>query len=427
MGRPFLRSIPHASRSLLNIRYRFVIVASIFALFQQQQHLYFSHRISLAAKYSPTTFDCDPETLHARIKRPDDEDTHFQQDIIANRASWKVLGKGWEGTVYVYKDSAIKMFLPRSPLRNCASGQTNERWPTEIPASLFFGGTTLDMKIETNQSQSGTYRPLDGFRQVNGFFKTSIIPFDPPQWHLVTPLLRDGNLDSLAKKLSKHHPGSTLRERDSTFRPAFNRLLATLETLHSSGYCHDDIKPGNIFVRDSQYWVLGDLGNVRNILHPYHSSRLWKSNSQLADCRANDAMRLLKSYLKFLRSSMDSDAFNTELYEGQEPLVKLFWWALTDARTMSAIELQRRSLIQDPESSGKNITEEASFAPVLSQHPWSLIPRQTALRYAADSVLMTRMSETIARWWAMVWLFGVPVPEVCGFANDDSQLSQYLS
>ncbi|KAH9873025.1 hypothetical protein J1614_005421 [Plenodomus biglobosus] len=413
MGRPFLSSMPHTSRYLHNLRYRFVIVACILALFQQQ-HLYASHRISLAAKYSPTIFNFSQETLRALLEKPIAETSKFQQDLIANRESWTVLGKGWEGTVYVYNEFVIKTFLPQSPLRNCAPGADEERWPTEIPGNLYFGDPGLATYIGNDALRIGDNRTSDGFLPVKGFFKASTDPLDPPEWHLVTPLLRDGNLNTLATKLLQDDQNYSPHERDAMFRPAFNRLLVALDTLHSSGYCHDDIKPGNIFVQDRSHWVLGDLGNLRNILHPYHSSRLWKSNSQLEDCRANDTIRLLKSYLKFLQSSIDADAFNADLYDGQAPLSRLFWWTLADAHIMSAVELQRRSRIEHPASSSTSGMKKASFAPAVYQHPWSLIPRRTALKGAADKILVTRMSETVARWWAMVWLFGVPVPELCG-------------
>ncbi|CBY00739.1 hypothetical protein LEMA_P018690.1 [Plenodomus lingam JN3] len=412
MGRPFLSSIPHSSRYMHNLRYRCMIVACILALLQQQ-YLYTSYRLSLAAKYSPTTFSFDYQATRALLEKPVNQETSFQQNLIAHRALWKVLGKGWEGTVYTYNESVIKTFLPQSPLRNCAPGEDNVKWPTEIPGNLYFGGTGLGNQIE-DDSQTTRNRTSDGFLPVEGFFKISTSPSDPPEWHLVTPLLRNGNLNTLAKKLLQEEQSKTVHERDVRFRPAFNQLLVTLDTLHSSGYCHDDIKPDNIFVRDESHWVLGDLGNLRNILHPYHKSRLWKSNQQLADCRANDTIRLLKSYLKFIRSSLDADSFNMELYDGQAPLGRLFWWALADAHTLSAVELQRRSLIENPTSPSENSMNEASFAPAVHQHLWSLIPRRTALRYAADRILMTQMSEKAARWWAMVWLFGVPVPDLCG-------------
>lgn len=406
MGRRFLSSNSYVSRSLYTFRIQFLVLACFFAFYLRQQ-LYLSNRESLAAKYSPTTFHFQTERLYGRFDRLGDEHLRFQQELVANRASWKPLGRGWEGTTYIYKDSVIKRFSPQSPLRNCEPGGGDQKWPTEIPASLYFGGTQL-RNNERNRS-------TDGFLQVSSFFKVSADPTDPPEWHLVTPLLESGSLEVLARKLLNVDQGESFRARDAAFRPAFHRLLTSLDILHRAGYCHDDIKPGNIFIQDTSHWVLGDLGNVRNTLHPYHSSRLWKRNKQLTDCRANDVIRLLKSYLQFIRSSVaDGDAFDAALYGGQEPAGRLFWWAMADAQTMSALELQRRSLIEHPAASRSRDGDEKAMCENLGHvHPWSLFPRRAALRHTVDGLLATRNSETRARWLGLVWIFGMPVLKSC--------------
>lgn len=68
------------------------------------------------------------------------------------------------------------------------------------------------------------------------------------------------------------------------------------------------------------------MGNLRQDFHPYHSKLLWRENRQLADCRANDVICALKSYLRFVcDANTDDDAFNIEFFKGKQPLSWLFW------------------------------------------------------------------------------------------------------
>jgi len=252
-------------RSLCSLRSRLAFVLFVTA-FCHQQHLFFVSRQSLAAKYSATEFEVARLELHPRFERPDDEDAEFQDDLIANREYWTVLDEGWEGKVFAYKDSVIKTFMPgRSPFRNCASGATNEKWPTEIAASLRFGG--FDQEVSNGDAGNTTF---DGFLPVRAYFKAPLSSARVPEWHLVTPLVEDGSLRDLAKRLSREATGTSVREIDEHYRPAFERLLQNLQTLHEAGYCHDDIKPANIFIQDDTNWLLGDLGNVRHVSHAYH-------------------------------------------------------------------------------------------------------------------------------------------------------------
>ncbi|KAH7338526.1 hypothetical protein BKA66DRAFT_577390 [Pyrenochaeta sp. MPI-SDFR-AT-0127] len=414
MGRPFLPSIPHTSRSLHNFRYRVAFVLLFLAIFQQQ-HLFHIHRQSLAAKYSSTQFSSSTEGLHPGIWRPDDEDSQFQDDLIANRASWTVLGEGWEGKVYTYRDTVIKTFTPgRSPFRNCAPGVPGQKWPTEIPASLLLGGICKHVYIDGSKCPLNTSTTTKGFLPVKAYFTAPSSPLDSPRWYLATPRLKGGNLFNLAHKMSEGARAQNFREVDSLYRPAFNRLLGSIESLHNAGYCHDDIKPANIFVQDDTHWKLGDLGNLRHISHPYHISRLWRDNKQLDDCRANDVVRVLKSYLKFVQSSVyNKDQFNAAFYEGKEPISRLFWWTLANSPELSAAELHQRSLIEYPESSPSDDyltfplgTPRRTLANVFS--------RRLALSREVDHALITRMGEKLARWWAMTWLYGVPDLEICG-------------
>lgn len=414
MGRPFLTSIPHTSRSLHGSRYRIVFTLFLLAFFQQQ-HLFHTHRQSLAAKYSATTFNSSTEGFHPHIWRPNDEESQFQADLIASRAAWMVLGEGWEGKVFVYKNSVIKTFTPgRSPFRNCASGVTGGKWPTEIPASLLLGGTYKLVYADGGGHPQNSSTTIGGILSVKAYFMASVPPSKSLEWYLITPRL-DGNLFNLAHKLSDGAKPRGFREVDAKYRPAFNRLLKSMEELHNAGYCHDDIKPANIFVQDDTHWMLGDLGNLRQISHPYHTSRLWRDNRQLEDCRANDAMRALKSYLKFIQTSISNeDQFNLAFYEGKEPTSRLFWWTVANSQELSAKGLHQRSLLEYPEAPLMD-----NEYPAFPLH----VPRRTltgffswrlALKRNIDELLITRMGEKLARWWAMTWLYGVPTVEFCG-------------
>lgn len=401
MGRLLLNTVPHSARTLYHLRYRVTVVLFILALFQQQ-HLYLTSRQALSEKYSATNFNShDDFNLQARSWQSDDERSKLEEELIANRASWKVLGEGWEGKVFAFEDSVIKTFTPgRSPFRNCAPDAT--KWPTEIPASLQFGGSAAD---EANATKNG-------FLPVRAHFMASTMPGEPAEWHLVTPLLKGGNLRSLANNLSSEETPVAYSQVDARYRPAFNQLLENLGTLHRAGYCHDDIKPANIFVQDESYWAIGDLGNIREVSHPYHSSRIWKDNDQLEDCRANDVLRALQTYLKFIQSSVaDENDFNAALYEGQTPLSRLFWWTLTDAPHMSASELRQRSLSEYPGAEIK--VDDRVPVPTWPHALLSLLSERQAVKRAADHTLMTRMDESSARLWGMVWLFGVPQSEFC--------------
>lgn len=393
------------ARKLYQLRYRVGAVLFILALFKQQ-HLFLISRQSLSAKYSATNFDSPDGDLHPPYWRPDGEDSQFQDELIANRAAWKVLGEGWEGKVFVYKDSVIKTFTPgRSPFRNCVPNAT-DKWPTEIPASLSFGGASPRGDANT------TY---NGFLPVKAYFMAPNLPGEPAEWHLVTPLMIGGNLQTLSKCLSPSGTPGSYRDIDALYRPAFNQLLTSMSTIHDAGFCHDNIKPANIFTKVESQWVMGDLGNLREVSHPYHSSRIWRDNGQLEDCRANDVIRVLQSYLKFIQLSMaDDNEFNVALLEGHGPMSRLFWWALENAQNMSATELHKRSILEYPGAGRRAELDDWVLKSAPPNTFVSLFSGQSATKLAVDHALMTRMSESSARRWGMVWLFGLPDSTMCG-------------
>jgi hypothetical protein len=414
MGFAFFPLRLRAPRALFQLRWRVALVLCVTA-FCHQQHLFVTSRQSLAAKYSPTEFDFAPHQLQPKLGKRDKE-ADFQGWLIETRESWKTLSEGWEGKVFAYQNSVIKTFTPgRSPFRNCAPEEPDEKWPTEIAASLRFGGyrDTVDFVDSTQGYDAET--SLEGFLPVKTYFKAAVPPSEVPEWHLVTPLLKGGNLNNLANKTSHTPKLNTTRQIDARYRPTFNRLLRNMQRLHDAKYCHDDIKPANIFIRDDTHWMLGDLGNIRHVSHPYHSSQLWTDNKQLRDCRANDAVRALKSYLQFLRAATnDKDGFDTELYQGEEPLSKLYWGAMANAPSMRAEQLRSMSRVEKPEKIATR--PDGDLVQILQAHPPpGGVFKKSALRKAVDKALETRMGEKLVRWWGMAGVLGVPSEEVCGF------------
>jgi serine/threonine protein kinase len=415
MGRPSRFWMPHAPRILdLHLRWRIAIVLFI-AAFYHQQHLFLVSRQSLAAKYSSTQFDVNHSGLQSSLNRRDDANYAFQDELIANRDAWTTLGEGWEGKVFAYKGWVIKTFTPgQSPFRNCAPGTEGEKWPTEIAASLRFGGYSHDLGSGRDAFDQSINTTLDGFLPVKAYFKASTPPRQVPEWHLVTPLLSGGNLNTLARTISLERKYTTAREIDVHHRPTLERLFDNLQRLHEAGYCHDDIKPANIFVAGDRKWLLGDLGNVRHITHEYHSSRLWADNGQLEDCRANDAIRTLKSYLQFVRMAADDKpCFDERTFGGNEPLSRLFWQASTNAPKMSAAQLRNLSFVEHPRKARQVETSRVSAS--RSYALSSMLSSQWALGRAVDHAVETRMGEKLIRWWAMTGILGVPNKESCGF------------
>jgi serine/threonine protein kinase len=106
----------------------------------------------------------------------------------------------------------------------------------------------------------------------------------------------------------------------------FSHLLQDLHTLHKRGYCHDDVKPQNIFIESPEHWLLGDLGNARNVEHGWHSTNLWRRRNQWSDCQLNDIRRALKSYMFFLRDACDdADAFDYVFLHAETEWARLYW------------------------------------------------------------------------------------------------------
>lgn len=305
--------------------------------------LHFEYSSALAAKYSPTVF--------TRLPLRDDDilgSTRWQKDreqLLGSRDQWKRLGSGCEGDTFSFNHSVIKVFKPqRSPLRNCVPNTASKlRWPAEVPVSLLLGGLS-------DQRDGGISYRAD-FLPVYDYFLLPTGGGSPGEWYLVTPLVKTGTLEHLAKRLQNQNTPQTAEDVDARYRPSLNRLLKALNIMHSQDLCHDDIKMDNIFVTDSAqpsgntgsqseeeaHWLLADLGNTRQANHSYHSSLLWAhDNGQNTDCRTNDVVRLLKSYLLFLRAAVGSgdsgSAFNRVFLTASASWSRLYWYTINSAR-----------------------------------------------------------------------------------------------
>lgn len=378
-------------------------------------------RSSLEAKYTTTIFSNTAELL-------DRYDSVLDGDVAANRsalmtakASWGPLGSGCEGSTFVWNQHVIKTFKPEgSPLRNClppelaGDSQSIERqtcspgtrWPAEIPASLVMG-------------------TIQGFLPVGDAFYASASPEQEAQWHLVTPLMEGGTLQTLAKTMARSYTDTELsiRTLDVRFRPRFDELLGVLQVLHSRGLCHDDLKLDNVFVAQPSTehdgkWLLGDLGNVREVSHPYHASKIWMhSNRQLPDCRANDALRATKTYLQFLRHAVSSSRstrseFDKALLEAREPWARILWRAHVAGNNLRAENALKWSTGDEKPTNPASLDSLTHPSLAGSWALWLFLPFhgwQSDRERASASTLKITASDAWAKILGLTWILGVPV------------------
>lgn len=348
---------------------------------------------ALRAKYERTEFLDDADVTKQLVPSQmflGPEDTHGDRlRLWQERANWRHLGNGYEGDVYLYNNSVIKTFNTKSsPLRNCVPGiAPGIRWPTEIQASLLLDGHVSSEKSVPVPDESD-------FVPIHDLFLSLEEDGTHGRWHMVSPFLESGDLGKLAKRLQPR--ALSYRELDMRFRPSFDRLLGALYTMHAKhNLCHDDIKSDNIFVTsfstgaEDTHWLLGDLGNARQPTHAYHTSRLWShDNDQIADCRANDAIRLVKTYTQFIQmastgASEDSIQFDAAFFAQQEPWSRLYWSVNTAAAIapMDAAAVLDESLRFPPEDFGEQAAY--GFAVLESGEPAVSRPLRLSLRGAA--------------------------------------------
>ncbi|SMY21397.1 unnamed protein product [Zymoseptoria tritici ST99CH_1A5] len=169
-------------------------------------------------------------------------------------AFFRHLGGGQEGSVDLYVDHTSGDIVVVKQMSSVARNQipvevsddfleVTTSWPTEIEAGLLLAGDVAE-----------PYVPILDYFVVQSSTESC--------WAMVSPWLANGTLLNLAEK-EKDQGGRTVHEIDSIYRPVVENLLQGLQSLHAKGLCHNDIQPNNIFIRDSTFWLLGDLGNQR--------------------------------------------------------------------------------------------------------------------------------------------------------------------
>lgn len=226
------------------------------------------------------------------------------------------LGKGCEGRADLYADTdsgysvVVKTFTGdiRNPLPSSIGKEfeaVTTTWPSEIEAGI---------KVADE---------IAGFVPVYDYF-ILVQQNGRHGWAMVSPYVHNGTLVTLSNHESA--TPSSASQLDEIHRPALMEMLTNLGPIHAAGYCHDDIKPDNIFIGNSAEWLLGDLGNFRHLNHTWHFTRSWKRQNQWSECRYNDIRRALKSYLWFLRmASVDQTAFDKAFWSESEDWARIYW------------------------------------------------------------------------------------------------------
>lgn len=266
------------------------------------------------------------------------------------------LTDGKEGHVNLYVDMigggnvSVVVKTISTPSRNdipsallSMFGSIASSWPSEIEATLALGARTI---------KGHSY-----VVPVYDYFILEDTTSSPSRcsWALVTELVSGGTLLDLAGDLSQ--TSQTAEQIDAVYHGSLDKLLSSLNSLHEDGYCHDDVKPANIFVSSPRNWLLGDLGNLRDVKHAYHQVGDWSRRNQLADCRANDLERAMKSYMNFLRAASRNQAeFDWMFLSGKESWSKLYWCSKQDRRCLA-----RTDALSEQSMPGKDISESPKY------------------------------------------------------------------
>ncbi|KAI6778593.1 uncharacterized protein J7T54_003372 [Emericellopsis cladophorae] len=428
-----LRSTPRSNRIT-----RVLTAILLFVCVLHAYDKFCTARWELSIKYSPTQFTrlsveeqirlADPQwqsnesTELAPYQDSTDKSAYSRAALLNDGLQWTKLGGGFEGETFRYRDVVIKVYRERhTPLRNCMLGREPEqRWPTEVAASLIMGGM---------RGRGETIEDDASFLPVIDYFLASPPAKDQLQsrkWHFVTEFQANGNLGKLGQRLRESESVYTARDLDTIFRPSLNRVLQALEDMHANhDLCHDDLKMDNIFLgnrhnaterlppTEATHWLLADLGNAREREHAYHATTIWRSRN-LMDCRANDVVRLMKTYLEFLRMSVDDlERFDAELFEAAEPWSRLSWSVLDGSqqqyRTTAGSVLNRS--LEDFMPTNAPLAG-APRQPFSFHNPLARLfaGRRWALSSATQRILEVQARERSARVWGMASVFGVPYP-----------------
>lgn len=447
--------------------YRFSYILLVLGTFQFFR-LHRDYANALSAKFSPTLFTNIPQQKEYLLasrwwQQGLGDHDGMRQTVLENQEQWKTLGSGYEGDTFAFNDTVIKVFKPNSsPLRNCVPETLPHlEWPSEIPASLILGG--LADSWESTPTIPDDYN----FVPILDYFLSTPEDKQNSRWHLITPFLTSGTLESLAKRLRRHEPPLTTEDIDASFRPSFNRILEALDTMHSqNNLCHDDLKMDNIFVMDytsppmrkpgntnssadirekDTHWLLADLGNAREPSHAYHSSLLWShDNDQHADCRINDLTRFLKSYLLFLRaasasSSSQIEDFNQAFLTSSAPWSQLYWYTMNSAQgplngptaarhihsisatIFSAVGAEGNPAVSPPTTAGLQTNEiltsdeiqrlaQPNIQPAWFHHSWLRIDDHSRKAWSVSRELRSgmRLSEKWAKIFGTMGIFKTP-------------------
>ncbi|KAI9896850.1 hypothetical protein N3K66_007872 [Trichothecium roseum] len=386
-----------------------------------------ANRGALRSKYLPTRYprltdihrklfeDASWQWVSQPISRDDGQPrtSYTREALLASRTEWNKLGKGFEGETFNYGDYVVKVFDGNhSPFRNCVPGWDPElRWPTEISASLVVNGLKLDHAVDDQAN----------IVPITDYFLSPKTETDVRKWHMVTPLFRLGHLGKLAQRLKESSTTYAPQDLDLIFRPSLHGLLDALDELHSQhDLCHDDVKLDNIFLaspsndatpaaNETRQWLLADMGNVRETQHAFHASSIWTADN-FADCQANDVVRLVKTYMQFLRGSMrHSSHFDRPFIQGQEAWARLFWSVLDGANRgdwVTALSTKERSLSTDQPNSELS----TGVRDLRSHNSWHqlFVGRALAESFSVQKTLKIKASETGARRWGLVPFLGMP-------------------
>lgn len=170
---------------------------------------------------------------------------------------------------------------------------TDTKWPCDINATL---------RRYNNDSSSLTGEDLTT-HAIDAFYvpSNSTDKSRPLLWKMVLPLY-GGALDSPTEALSYLNMSTTAI--DFLYRPRYRTVFEGLARMHTTqdpllnntGFCHDDIKIDNLFLRNGLHEIiLGDLGQTRTLDDKFHNG--W------VDCRLVDAHRAWKTYLVLIRDA----------------------------------------------------------------------------------------------------------------------------
>lgn len=302
---------------------RILCIATIVLLLGREAAIRIQGDFDYKLKILPTDFEALAQRTPDALWTPQQAIRHLNGTGIGDRyVLMRHLGTGNEGSASLYVEVptgevvVVKTFTgPLKNIRNHVPDSLSiefedyiDKWPSEIEASLLL--------------QSFNHGNDTAYVSVKDYF---ILDRGTGQWNwaMVTPFIEGGTLLTLAEATKVHE--RTPQKLDKIFRPAFNSLLDKLGELHEAGYCHDDIKPDNVFIASSTHWLLGDLGNVRHANHPWHATGRWKRENQKPDCKENDVRRMMKTYLSFLREAGASQAaFDDLFYEEDQAWSRLY-------------------------------------------------------------------------------------------------------